>query len=215
MKGIRLVGFGVAIAIHGGLLATVLPVDEAMHSGGGVSVSSMALAINYQPIVISDNATLSEITPVASVNGLAKKSKPTPQPLTAQLEKISVPVAKPKPADSVDMLAALTPVAIPVESEPLGIHELVVTDAVFSESPAPPQYPGLARKRGQQGTVWIDVVLDDDGKQLGIDIFQSSGVRQLDRAALVAVQKWRFIPHQVNNISVASRLRIPVEFSLD
>jgi protein TonB len=215
MKGIRLGGFGIAIAIHGGLLATVLSVDEVLHSGGGVRASSMALAINYQPIVISDNAELSEETSAATVNQLAKKSKPTSKPLIAKLEKISMPVANGKPAGSVNTPAAITPVAIPVESEPLGIHELVVTDAVFSESPAPPQYPGLARKRGQQGTVWIDVVLDNDGKQLGIDIFQSSGVRQLDRAALVAVQKWKFIPHQVNSISVASRLRIPVEFSLD
>ena len=213
MKGIRLGGFGVAIAIHGWLLATVFPVDEAMHSGGGVSVSSITLAIGYQPIVITDNAELSDMTPTANVNLLAKKSKP--KSLTAQLEKISVPVANAKPTDSVDTLAAITPVARPVENEPLGIHELVVTDAIFSESPAPPRYPSLARKRGQQGTVWIDVVLDDDGEQLDVDIFQSSGVRQLDRAALVAVQKWKFIPHQVNSISVASHLRIPVEFSLD
>ncbi len=96
-----------------------------------------------------------------------------------------------------------------------GVHKAIITEPLFSRSPVPPHYPQIARKRGQQGTVWVDVFLDKRGRQLRTDIFQSSGVSPLDRAALDAVKQWQFIAHRINDIAVASHIRIPVEFSLD
>jgi protein TonB len=232
MKRIRLGGFAAALAIHGGLLATVLPVNEAMHSGGGINPSSMTLAISYQPLAIidqaenveaiaaTDTAADSDAEPAPIVEAKQRvervpKKITAPQQLTEILKEINLPVADTKPADIDDTLAEITQAAMAAENETVGIHELVINEPVFSESPAVPHYPVLARKRGQQGTVWIDVIVGGNGKQMGVDIFQSSGVGQLDRAALAAVRNWKFIPHRINNVAVVSRLRIPVEFSLE
>lgn len=91
----------------------------------------------------------------------------------------------------------------------------IITDPVFATPPRPPIYPQIARKRGQQGTVWLDVLLDKKGQQVAVEVYKSSGVSPLDRAALEAVKDWQFIGHRVNTLAVASRIRIPVEFSLD
>ena len=96
-----------------------------------------------------------------------------------------------------------------------GVHQTtVITDPMFAQSPLPPRYPSIARRRGQQGTVWLEVWLDEQGSQTRLLLQQSSGIKALDSAALDAVENWRFLPHQVNGHAIASRVRIPVEFSL-
>lgn len=50
------------------------------------------------------------------------------------------------------------------------------------------EYPSFSRQTGQQGTVLVRIVISDDGNTNEIDILQSSGHRQLDRAAYTAVK---------------------------
>lgn len=227
MNSIRLGGFVAALAIHGGLLATVLPANEAMRSGGGVSNNAMTLAIRYQPLAITGEAeaAVTAVTamvpaPIIEANQPKAAEQVTkkiaaPQQRTASPQRSSLTVASTKPVGTEDSAAEITQVAMATTTETVGIHEIVINKPVFSEQPIAPQYPILARKRGQQGTVWIDVVVDDSGKQIGVHIFESSGVGQLDRAALAAVRDWKFLPYRINKVAVVSRLRIPVEFSLD
>jgi protein TonB len=226
MNGIRLGCFAAAFAIHGGLLATALPVNEAIDSGGGASASSMMLAIIYQPLAITDNAEADAAAVIAIDTALITEAKhpaaeqvvnkiTVQQRRTAPSEEISLSVTNVKPVDADDTAAEITQVAMATQRETVGIHEVVINEPAFSELPTAPHYPNLARKRGQQGTVWIDVVVDDKGKQIGMNIFESSGVGQLDRAALAAVQDWKFLPYRINEVAVVSRLRIPVEFLLD
>ena len=80
---------------------------------------------------------------------------------------------------------------------------------------APPDYPMSARRRGQEGLVLLDVVLTPGGRPERIDLAKSSGWRSLDRAALEAVERWRFEPAMENGLPVASLLRLPVRFRLE
>lgn len=97
-----------------------------------------------------------------------------------------------------------------------GIHNVpVVTEPLFNSPPIPPKYPTIARKRGQQGTVWLEIWLDKWGKQSKLSVIQSSGIRILDKAAEAAVASWQFQPYKVNGAGEASRVRIPVEFALN
>lgn len=80
---------------------------------------------------------------------------------------------------------------------------------------AAPRYPALARKRGWQGTVLLELIIEDDGSVSLFDIHSGSGHRILDKAALEAVRKWRFQPLVKNGKALASRQLLPISFVLE
>lgn len=89
------------------------------------------------------------------------------------------------------------------------------TKPSFAETPIAPSYPKLAQKRGQQGTVWLEIWLDQLGYQTELKVHNSSGVSSLDKAALKAVSSWKFLPLTQDGQAIASRVQVPVEFVLN
>jgi protein TonB len=85
----------------------------------------------------------------------------------------------------------------------------------FSTPPKGPRYPSIARKRGQEGTVWLEIWLNKFGEQTKRIITKSSGVNVLDSAAMAAVSQWSFLPHRQADITIASRVKLPIEFVLN
>ena len=79
---------------------------------------------------------------------------------------------------------------------------------------APPAYPGLARKRGQDGTVILQVLVNEEGRVDDLEIEISSNFRLLDRAAVSTVRKWSFEPGRRNNERIPMWVRVPVTFKL-
>ena len=76
-------------------------------------------------------------------------------------------------------------------------------------------YPKLARRRGQEGTVWLNVQVDTAGGVSDIQVLESSGFSQLDRAALKTVRRWQFIAARRDGQAEVSYVKIPVKFQLD
>jgi periplasmic protein TonB len=86
--------------------------------------------------------------------------------------------------------------------------------ADYGASP-PPAYPVRARRRGEQGTVMLRVLVGADGAVLRAELAQSSGYRRLDAAALEAVRKrWRFIAARRAGEAVESWVLVPIRFTL-
>ena len=83
-----------------------------------------------------------------------------------------------------------------------------------SLSNAPPQYPWLSRRQGEEGRVLLDVHVSKDGRAKKIRIKQSSGHDRLDEAARNAVQGWRFIPAQTAGTARPGRTEVPIVFRL-
>nr|WP_218626990.1 energy transducer TonB [Sodalis sp. dw_96] len=79
----------------------------------------------------------------------------------------------------------------------------------------PPDYPRLARRSHQQGTVMLNVPVTVDGAASEVNIAQSSGSDALDDAARQAVRRWRFIPAKRGGEPVAGWVRVPVVFRLE
>lgn len=77
-----------------------------------------------------------------------------------------------------------------------------------------PAYPFVARRRGQEGQVFLNVEVLPDGTAGQVEIARSSGFRSLDEAARHAVARWRFLPARQNGAPVAARVTVPVRFSL-
>lgn len=77
-----------------------------------------------------------------------------------------------------------------------------------------PRYPDSARKRGEQGTVVFEIVIDRKGRVESCLMIKSSGFGDLDKAAERAVRSAQFVPAKKNGKNVSSTRRIPVDFKL-
>jgi protein TonB len=77
-----------------------------------------------------------------------------------------------------------------------------------------PAYPREAKRRREEGTVWLSIEVLEDGSVGQISVSQSSGHELLDEAALDAVKRWQFTPARVEGRFVRSEGRLPIEFVL-
>ncbi len=73
----------------------------------------------------------------------------------------------------------------------------------------------IARRKKQQGTVWLDISLDQQGQQKSLYIHKSSGIPVLDKAAIKAVKQWQFARLKQSYHAQQVKIRIPIEFSLN
>ncbi|GAB3385077.1 energy transducer TonB [Lysobacter fragariae] len=85
------------------------------------------------------------------------------------------------------------------------------TPAQVISSPAP-RYPAMALRRGESGKVLVSVEVGPDGVPATVEVAKSSGSRDLDRAAMEAVRRWRFSPAMDGERPVSSRVQVPISF---
>ena len=86
--------------------------------------------------------------------------------------------------------------------------------AAYLQNPAP-EYPPLARRKGEQGRVLLQVLVSENGKAEKVQIDTSSGYSSLDQAALEAVRKWSFMPAKKGNRPISAYVIVPIRFSLN
>ena len=78
----------------------------------------------------------------------------------------------------------------------------------------PPEYPRLARRRGLEGTVLLEVLVDSSGRVADMRFSRTSGHALLDKAAMEGVQRWQFAPGTMNGRPQEMWVEIPVRFQL-
>lgn len=88
-----------------------------------------------------------------------------------------------------------------------------VFDAAYLNNPVP-SYPIIAKKRGIQGKVLLEVAVSEKGEALNVKIYQSSGSKILDESALKTVKNWRFVAAKKSGKEVASTVLVPIEFKI-
>ncbi len=93
--------------------------------------------------------------------------------------------------------------------------EVIIYKPQLAAPPIPPKYPNVARRKKQQGTVWLDILVDKRGKQQNLNVYKSSGVPVLDKAAITAVKQWQFAHLKQSYHAQQIKIRIPIEFSLN
>jgi protein TonB len=86
-------------------------------------------------------------------------------------------------------------------------------DADYLSNPKPP-YPSASRKLREEGTVYLRVHVDTDGRALKVELKKSSGISRLDQSALDTVAQWRFVPARRGSAQIASWVVVPIVFSL-
>ncbi|MBK9088297.1 MAG: TonB family protein [Holophagales bacterium] len=80
------------------------------------------------------------------------------------------------------------------------------------ETPTP-RYPDTARIARMEGAVVLSATIAADGRVVDVEIERSMGPF-LDRAALDAVSRWRYVPARIGPTRVAVILRVTLTFRL-
>lgn len=75
-----------------------------------------------------------------------------------------------------------------------------------------PIYPQEALENDWQGRVLLHAWLDSHGHVVQVKVYQSSGHKVLDEAALAAVRLWRYKPALVGGIVTPSEILVPIRF---
>ncbi|QEL57074.1 energy transducer TonB [Chromobacterium paludis] len=164
-------------------------------------------------------------TPAAPAKPRQTEAKPTPiktAPPTPRLQTSQTPIDTPAPAQAISApaqpAASLAADAPKTNDKPAATGKpQAITEPLarggYLNNPAP-TYPSESQEDGEAGTVRLRVHVSAQGLPLDVSVQQSSGFFRLDRAALAAVKRWRFIPAKRGDESIAYTFIVPVEFSL-
>lgn len=86
--------------------------------------------------------------------------------------------------------------------------------AAYLNNPGP-RYPNASRRRREEGTVVLKVLVSADGEPEQVLLEQSSGHDALDEAALGVVRDhWKFEPAREHDVPVPAWVAVPMQFSL-
>jgi protein TonB len=190
-------------------------------------IHAVILFFAYKAGVFSDkdiNSMPAKIISVSLVEPtpIVPPPKPKPKPIIKPIKKRKIvtqaPAKKtirnvPKPVKKV-VKPAPPKVVKKIASSPLPTP--VKSPAAFA-SPQPtyqpkPKYPTIARRRGIEGSVILDVFVANNGHVTNALITRSSGSSALDRSALKAIKTWQFPASQFNSLS---SFKQKIEFRLN
>ena len=151
--------------------------------------------------------------------------EPLPRPTPAGDAATPLPPAAGEAPRLVEDAPAPAPAPLPAETSPLppAIDEAAPVAGEAAQAPIPlpeqspsPRYPSEALRRNETGTVVLQVQVDAQGQPVSVDVAQRSGSRDLDRAAVEAVSRWRFSPaRDAAGNPVAGTLSVPIDFKLE
>lgn len=149
---------------------------------------------------------------------VVKKVQPMPKPVAAEPEfKQVVAMTEAPTSPLTPVVETKTPKVVEVPQpkvEPEPVIEPPRFGAAYLHNP-PPDYPTSARRMGEQGRVLLRVLVSTKGDAESVQLESSSGSDRLDRSAIEAVKKWRFIPAKRSNQAVSAHVLVPVKFSLE
>ena len=77
-----------------------------------------------------------------------------------------------------------------------------------------PEYPMIARKKGWQGRLLLNVSVSKNGDVISVNVLKTSGFEILDKTSVETIKIWKFIPARIGGKNVEDNLNIPVSFKL-
>lgn len=159
-----------------------------------------------EPPAPTPPAPLPQVEPEPTVQAEPQPPEAQTQAQQAAVEPQPSPESAPIKAPVVAQESAAPPPAQRVERPSV--------DASYLYNPKP-AYPAASRRLNEQGTTVIRVLVAENGSVLKTEIGESSGYERLDRAALSAVRRWRYLPGKRDNVAEAMWFNVPVSFVLE
>jgi protein TonB len=153
-----------------------------------------------------------DVAPAADTREYAPLPTPLPSDGADTVRLPRAPVAG--PADGTEPRLVETrpaPPPPPANREPARAAAYVEPQPIPGQSPAP-RYPVRALRRGQEGVVNVRAQIGPDGVPTSVSLVSGSGSRDLDRAALDTVRRWRFRPAQQDGRPTVGTVVVPIAF---
>jgi len=154
---------------------------------------------------------LTPAPPVASTEPPAVLSAPTAAPTAP-----AVPAAAPAPPAPPPPPAPTPPPAAPAPPPPSPPPkvELPSSKADYLHNP-PPDYPRMSKRLGEQGKVVVKVLIGEDGRAQKVELLTTSGFERLDKSAMEAAMRWRYVPGKRGGVAEAMWYQVPIQFTLE
>jgi len=212
----------IAVAIHGLAIATYWLVNYLQQNDE--SNIPLVRIVKYSELGPPPSITDAEAAPQVAVSApVARPTVGTPVPVPDAEVSPEQTIATQKemssvPSPIVDNNAASGNVSIqqdikieddpdpgafiPVEKQPVPVKEVK------------PDYPEIAQRAGVEGTVWVKILVDKEGKAKKA-IIMKSDAEIFNDAAIAAARQWVFTPALMNNGPVAVWAAIPFRFKLN
>ena len=77
-----------------------------------------------------------------------------------------------------------------------------------------PIYPKRSLKLGQEGIVYLKILISESGVSEQIEFLKKSQYPLLNKSAINAVKKWQFKPVIIGGKAVKSWVEVPIEFKI-
>jgi protein TonB len=146
---------------------------------------------------------------------------PPPAPVAEPPREVSEapPERRPPPQQSVRQTAAPQPVRLNAALQGMESFTLegrtTPPEAADAARNRRPNYPEASRRRGEQGVVRVELLVDPNGRVVDVRVLESSGFSALDAEAVQTVRDWRFRPAQRAGVPVAGSITTAVHFRLE
>lgn len=168
---------------------------------------------------------------LVTVNLSPPPPPPPAQPVSQEIPKQPM-VTAPRPLIQIDLPQQVNvPVAVDPQPAPPSLEPVQETTSTGPVTAAPsviqggdlgarmvsgkpPRYPVESRRKKEQGTVLLSLILGTDGAVEQISVNRSSGFPRLDDAALHAVRRWRWEPVIRSGAAVKVRGIVEIPFVL-
>ncbi|MCE3233983.1 MAG: energy transducer TonB [Vampirovibrio sp.] len=159
------------------------------------------IALSHSTPTALPNATIN-LSPTVSERGITEPTAPSTASKTGNTEGNTTAASSGKTAAPSQGGAAQTGAFSPPRFGVAYLH-----------NPAP-QYPSIAKRMGEEGQVLLKVLVSPEGGAQEVRVHKSSGSETLDKAALKAVRKWRFVPAKMGEAALAAWVQVPIVFKL-
>jgi TonB family protein len=97
---------------------------------------------------------------------------------------------------------------------PIPVEEYLITKPPSLIQARKPLYPPLARERGIQGAVRIEILIDAEGRVRDARVLSGLGFGT-EEAALEAARQLRFTPAEISGQPVAVKIQFKINFELE
>lgn len=201
-------------------LAFHTPAPQANTGWGRYIGISLTLALNGVLLWALANGLATKITTYVPavletkvIDTPPAQPKPVTPPPSPQIEKVLPTEQTPEPV--IQIAPDTDAQTIQVQPQQQVPMQADASASGVTNTHTTPPYPPVARRLGEQGTVILAITVAADGSVSAAQIATSSGVPELDQAALNWVKAhWRYKPAMQGGVAVPSSTQAAVKFDL-